>query len=266
MANVKFLVRNAIAQAGVVLMNGTGGGAPALDEDADWPMSHLLSPDRETYWRTSPVPPEPIQVDFDLGSAQSIVASGIAKLRLFSANLVEGGPYVLYYDNVYPPTNDAGVGGSMTMNNNFDEFGAISARYWRFEIYSGGGFPFGCKLWLVKSADKIDLGKNWYVGTDESAERLREVVTSPAGLSFAFEPGQNRGSTIRSGRFVLRQQLPAIRDSLRDQLTTIDTRFVALLGDGTAIETALPEGNFPWSRAFGSPESFDFEIPLQEHP
>lgn len=57
MANALIYTRNAIANAGVSLKNGTGGGAPALEQNADWPMSHLLIADRETYWRTSAAPP-----------------------------------------------------------------------------------------------------------------------------------------------------------------------------------------------------------------
>lgn len=267
MASIKIYVANALAASGVVLKNGTGGGAPALDEDSDWPMANLLSPDRYTYWRTSPVPFE-THVDFDLGSAQSIVAAGMANLRQVDPTLAVPSAPLLYYGTggSYPPSwTDVGLATDIsTLNNKFETFGAISARFWRFEL--GFANACTCKLWLVKSADVIDLGHDWNIGSSESRRRLREVVTSPAGLSFAFEPGQARGSDILSGQFLLRRVQTTQRDSLRDRLSTLDTRFMVILGDGTAIETSLPEGNLPWSRRWSAPDLFDFELALQEHP
>lgn len=271
MANIKLYTRNALAAAGVVLKNGTGGGAPALEQDADWPMSHLLSPDRETYWRMGPTPSDAVQVDFDLGSAQTIVALGVARLRLYGT-LTEVGQSVSFYygtGSTYPPSW-VSLGGIDLSNNNAltEEFGSISARFWRFQLnfFGFANTPASMKLWLVKSADRVDLGHDWSIGTEEETSRLRQEVESPAGLAFAFEPGQNRGSTTRSGKYELRHSNETLRDSLRDQLTTLDTRFMVVLGDGVTIETALPQGELAWSRRWSAPDRFDFSIPLVEHP
>lgn len=273
MANIKIFVRNALARSGIVLLNG--GVGPALVENVDWPMSHLLSPDRETYWRTSAVPPVTHAVEFDLGQDETIIAAGNGKLRGYNFNAATGLPLVpqwatLEYGtgSTYPPTWVAifdDNSGPMSNNNNFLEFSSVVARFWRFSFTSASQPPFSCKLWLVRSADVIDLGYDWGVGTDESNERFRQVVSTPSGLSFAFEPGQERGTPLRSGSFKLPALNQTALDNLRNQLTGTDTRFVVKLGDGRYIETTLPEGRFSWRRRFAPPELSDIELELQEH-
>ncbi len=271
MANVKLYMRNALTLPGVTLKNGTGGGAPAIEEDPDWPLTHNFSADRETYWRTSAAPPNPVKIDFDLGSAQSIIAGGMLKIRTYGGltNVVQTIRYISgagVYDPADGAWTDAVSGVSANAHNHlaYDPGTSISARYWRFSLASA--IAFSCKLWLVKAADFLDLGKDWSIGTEQDVERLREVLVSPAGLAFAFEPAQERGSTIFGGKFLLRGKNQALRDILRDQLTTIDTRFVIRLGDGTLIETSLPEGALEWERVWAPPEVFNLTLPLVEHP
>lgn len=268
MSNAKIFVRNALTYPGAAV-KGTNAGA-TLIQNNDWPMSNLLSPDRETYWRTSAVPPSTYSVDLDLGSSKSVVAAGIAKVRGYAFNAATGLPAVpswneTYYEDNYPPTNPLGTFGPTGNNNNFLEFGAITARYWSFEFTSGNN-PFSCKLWLVLASDVIDIGKNFAVGTDESNERFRQVVSTPSGLSYSFEPVQERGTPRRSGSYRLPQVNQATRDLLRDQLSGVDTRVMIKLGDGKYIETTLQDGRFSWIRKFAPPEISSITFDLVEHP
>jgi len=270
MANALIYTRNALADAGVSLKNGTGGGAPALEQNADWPMSHLLIADRETYWRTSAAPPNPVMVDIDLGSAQSIHTALITKIRTYgglenpSTTIRHIAGAGAYDPNPGAWTADSGgVGGNA---HNISLFAGVptTARYWRFEIASVR--EFSCNLWLIKTADVIDLGHDFSVGTTRSATRLRSEVTTPTGLTYAFEPAQDRGSIVFAGNLLLIGTTEATRDLLRDQLTTLESRFFLKLGDSTLLETSLPRGELSWDRVFAAPELFDFAIPVVEHP
>jgi len=209
-------------------------------------------------------------VDFDLGSALSIRAGGLLKMRVYGGGAASlmGCQYIAgagAYDPDPAAWSTAFGNTGLSANNALLDFGPFTARYWRFHVDAPND-PFSGKLWLVKDADRIDLGHDWSVGTEEEIERLRQEVISPAGMAFAFEPAQDRGSAVRGGTFLLRGQNEATRDTLRDKLTSLDTRFVVKLGDGGVIETSLDEGVFRWGRTWSAPETFDFELTLTEHP
>lgn len=78
-----FVVRsadNTILIPGATLMNGTGGGAPALQQDAAYPMSNLLNPSRSSVWATGASPPSPFYVHITINS-QNVIGWGFLGMR-----------------------------------------------------------------------------------------------------------------------------------------------------------------------------------------
>lgn len=83
MASTRFSTKaaNYILSTGVVLKNGTGGGAPALQEDAAYPMSNLLKVDRYSVWATGPTAPNPMLVHIDLGQDRALTFFAVLGMR-----------------------------------------------------------------------------------------------------------------------------------------------------------------------------------------
>jgi hypothetical protein len=72
---------NYILSTGVVLKNGTGGGAPALLQDAAYPMSNLLKVDRYTVWASGTSAPNPTLVHIDLGVDRALTFFAVLGMR-----------------------------------------------------------------------------------------------------------------------------------------------------------------------------------------
>ena len=70
MSTLQVATSNSIATA--TLKNGTGGGAPARDEDAAHLMEAAQNADRNALWSTSATPTSPLNVDFTWGSSRTI--------------------------------------------------------------------------------------------------------------------------------------------------------------------------------------------------
>jgi hypothetical protein len=72
---------NYLLSSGVTIKNGTGGGAPALQENAAYPMSNLLKVDRHTVWATGISAPNPTLVHIDLGQDRALTFFAVLGMR-----------------------------------------------------------------------------------------------------------------------------------------------------------------------------------------
>lgn len=240
MSNVRFYHSNRLAVSSVVLKNGTGGGAPALNEDTDFPMSNLKLADRNSYWRTSAIPGDPLQVDFQLAAGfQSVVALGITNLDLFDVY----SQLQVLTASVYPagPWTARGTIPMATVDN-VTEIASVSAPYWRFE-FSNGGVQFRCKLWLA--ATKIDMGKQSAPPEEEEMEQARSDLETPRGLIISTWHGTPR----------LRYRLPwpVASATLKNQIKTIAQRQSSLLYgsfENVWSEVIVDGARARWARTF----------------
>lgn len=74
---------------GATLQNGTGGGAPALVQDAAFPMANLLADDRQILWSPGAAAfPLTITVDVTLASAATVSALSLMGLRLATGSAI----------------------------------------------------------------------------------------------------------------------------------------------------------------------------------
>jgi hypothetical protein len=162
-----------------IVINGDGAysGAPAKDEDAQYPMSHLYSQDRYRVWSTKVGNADTaIKVQIDLTGGANGAGAGGADVAISSAAL-QG---LRGHAGTTPPASVA-VGyrtraqgysattytsaGTITTSGERDsvlEFGQVSARYWElnFTSYNAAGFALG-SFWL---GVLNDFGIFWSAG------------------------------------------------------------------------------------------------------
>lgn len=263
MANIQIFKTNVLATPGVVLKNGTGGAAPALDEDPDWPMRNLLLQDRYSAWR-SKTNNAIVSVDFDLGSAQTIIDFFVTNYRFYGVTAFSGG-VDLYSGSSYPP-GDFIDSFSILANDNRFVMPSTSARYWRMDVATPvpAGGAVSCKLWLGRAADRLIITHDWSYETRLANRRLREELRTPSGLLYAFEPAISIASNVREADLVLKTATLTEWNSLRDALSGADSRFLITDPTGALFETSLPGGRIAATRNFYG--AYEIALRLEAHP
>ena len=244
------------------LKNGTGGGAPALDETSPYTMSNLIVADRYTIWKTANPPGgSPINVDFDLGSNKTVTAVGILGYR-------PAGTLAATSLKVYSAASAAGyvpAGWTLqaTMNGisgNPRDLGAVipsvSQRYWRFEFthigtaWSGGRFYIG---------NPTDLGAIGDPGSSYTPFRNRLETPMPGGAVVLTDLGDPGATWV----------IPwsVIESSLRTTLLSLQalsSSFVLIDADENFFEVYLKGGRLPTSWRTAS--VYDASMELERLP
>jgi hypothetical protein len=191
--NLKLGLTNLLMQPGVVLKNGTGGGAPALIETAPYVMANLLFDDRYTLWKTSVLAAATYPVDFDLGSAKSVSAAAAMGYR----TALGTGPTIdiQYTNTAYPAgpwtSTTPNTIANLVLNLRDDalEFGSISARWWRFNVNVGANTQFSlAKLFL---GVLTDLGGQHSPGAVYTPLGNRSETSLPGGAVVLTELGDD---------------------------------------------------------------------------
>lgn len=172
MSNSRFLLTNYVETA--TLKNGSGGGAPALDEATSYTTARAQNTDRYSLWKTSGAGGT-YNVDFDLGSAKSVRLGALLGLTCLTPT---GGTLTLQHANSYYPGAWTTAGTATWASGDRDvgvvlNSAAVSERYWRFNI-------------VTTVATNITLGR-LFLGTWANYELIG--MHSPGGIS---SPYQNR--------------------------------------------------------------------------
>lgn len=271
MANIVIYKANAIAAPGVILKNGTGGGAPALNQHPDWPMRNLLLQDRYSYWRDVGDGNEPILIDFDLGSSQTISALAATIFRHYGTanNDKPGSAFSVLYGASYPPTNylDESDFDFYNIVNNDNVYAATptAARYWRFEVMPNvnNGESISCKFWLIKTSDILTITHDWDKTSSIANRRLREELRTPSGLLYTFAPALLVASDVTEADFLLPTATQTEWDTFRG-LADLQSRFLISDPNGKIWETSLNEGKISAQRTFYG--AYDLALRLEQHP
>lgn len=156
MSTSRFVLVNLAATIGTI-KNGTGGGAPALDEETPYAMSRLLIPDRLAFWRSSASPGTAgvLNIDVDLGAATTIGFAGLLGYRAATTDALTD--VIVTADSVYPIVSTTSraafsfAGAPATAASGpyapRDAGGVLSSplsrRYWRFELSVADQFQVG---------------------------------------------------------------------------------------------------------------------------
>lgn len=263
MANIIFFKKNLLTAPTTLLLNGTGGGTPPLDQDPDWPMANLLLDDRYSFWKSSGDGSGLVTIDFDIGSSKLIGRVLGTMLRGYGGAIPSFSVDV-YVDTVYPPTNlvDSPV---WSLNNNQTLIGT-TGRYLRFDVYVPAvvGQSLSLNLWAINDAESR-MQFTHDVGLDSSLGQrwLREELRTPSGLLYLFEPAQEIGSAVREIQLVWNGATKTEWDQMKT-LADLQSRFIYSDPNGIIQETTLADGRIEAVRRYN--DAYDLDITLIEHP
>jgi hypothetical protein len=199
MSNVKLGITNFLVSAqsaGLVLKNGTGGGAPALFELAPWTMAKLLHHDRYDVWRSGDLAIGSYDVDFTFGADKTIdtVAFCGYRTQYGTVSQIE----VFTQTGAYTPggtwtsrgvlDGTAQGGGGLGLRDDWIEFSAITCRSVRFE-FSVSVNPTSFTLGNFYACDVTDLGGIYSRGGSRSIEQIRSELEMPSGVTIINQRG-----------------------------------------------------------------------------
>lgn len=260
MSTSRFLIVNKLLNA--TLKNGTGGGAPALEETSPYTMTMAQNAQRYAFWKTGASPSYPVDADFDLGSAQACTgafglniagvdsSSFLTQIQVFSASAYGPGPWT--------------TRGTMTLGSTIRDggvaFSTVTARYWRFELSGVGQVSIG----RLALGSLTDLSVIHSPGGQDSPRGARLIQSVPGGEMFVTDLSERLGREI-----VLPYR--GITDTLKASLETIATTSgTVILYDARdmAYECVVPERSLSVTRQFnnGSQNVYDCELRLLRLP
>lgn len=260
MANIKFFYNNLLTGSLATLKNGTGGGAPALSEDADFPMSNLRSPDRYSVWVTGATPPDPMQVDFSVLAATTLKAFGVAR---HDTDWVDGPVEVYYSTSAYLP-------GGWSLGPTFTPLAGRTNMLVESTIASVRSLRFSMSAHTLTSAmlgnflaykDSYDLGHEGAAGSVDVVRKWRSRSATISGLPVINKIGVDRRQIVLS--------LPTVTSATRailQALIALDDPFTIQIPNGEHVHVTFAEDQLDRERLFAAAELSSFRLVLEELP
>lgn len=190
MSTTRFLATNLFENA--TLKNGTGGGAPALDEVSGYPMSNALTRGRYTVWQEAAG--SSLDFDIDLGANRSFSVFGFQNHRpTTSAGLGMTTIDLSYVPAAsgYPPgawTTIGTLSGLGGARDYLTSFGAVSGRYVRISITCFDAFTLG-RFWL--GVTDYDLGVIYMPGRQRTRQQAVVDQRAPGGILYRSWTGDD---------------------------------------------------------------------------
>lgn len=258
MANIKFYHSNLISTTST-LKNGTGGGAPALEEDADFPMSNLKVPDSQSLWKTSGTPADPLYVDFvfNLFASQTIRAIGWTNAD--PANFPALGQVQVFYSigNSYPPTWTllADISSGLAKKLHIVEVNQ-AVRQLRYQFNGVPAFYVGK---LLACTGYIDMGKQSARGSFEEEIKNRVRARTIGGQLSLNKQGENRENFGLSW--------PVANATMKghlDTLLNLDGTFFYATHEGRQFEVTFADDRVRKIRRHDPPPLHSIDVLLEE--
>lgn len=221
-----------------VIKNGSGGGAPAIDEDAEYPLANGKLISRYRFVRSSSAPPGTWYFDYDRLADQTVAACGLAMFRAYRKTT---GPNQV---KIYSATAAGGYPGGFTLRATInltagvtnDDLVDISTspagRYWRWEFLNVAG-QFSFNPWLILPVNITTLTQGGR-GSEEGLRRVREREREAfmGGRQFN-DLGIGAGEKLREFRI----PFPALTQTQLDNLRLSQRgNFLYRHHDGTVCE------------------------------
>ena len=142
-------------------------------------------------WRSAAGPPSPVDIEFDLGSAQAVTIAALLNIP----PVVIGGSTTQITSVAVESASAAGgpwTNRATITPAGLTDIGAVFAsqtfRYWRFRLTNNGIFSVG-ELWL--GVVQQDIGMQFAPGTIKGHRKNRSRVESAAGLKQSFYHSRN---------------------------------------------------------------------------
>lgn len=242
MSDIKFFYSNKLTTG--TLRNGTGGGAPATEEDPSFPMANLLDDDTLSPWKSSATPADPLQVDI------SITSSTLRAIGITGFSGGSGISFGVYYStsSTYPPGSWLSLVGATSLNKatTLVEVNQSGVRQLRFEFNSlPGAIRIGK---LFAGASTVNLGHEGGPGTSELVDKWRSVIETEAGGLLV--------SSLASDSARFRLELPFMNSTDRSNIKTVAALsgpVMMLWSDGVAWEVFIEDDQIVLERIFSPP-------------
>jgi hypothetical protein len=165
------------------LLNGTGAlNAPALEQDAAWPMAKALLPDRYLVWKTSNATPagnNAVKYDVDLGADRAIQIVSLHGTRgikvaegLFPSPLAVRASYRTEAQGYDGTGTFAAFGGDAPFGGYRDaviDAGAdVALRYLRISFSDTSTLPFSVGRIFAGASPDVDLPMIYWAGSSDT--------------------------------------------------------------------------------------------------
>lgn len=257
--------------ATAVVLNGSGGGAPALEENADFPMANLLVRDRYVSWMTGAAPPNDVYVDFDLTGGPPInkTVNALAICGFRGTALFPNSCFIQYALTAggYPPTWIGFSPGSISLSLATDSAVILTTptlcRYVRFWFPNTFGNPFSVGRLMVASTVE-DLGFAYSLGAvdTETTQQIRNRAVDGTPVVTRF--GKRRRRLSLPYNSIIYGSTGA---KLR-ALARLERPFVMVNPFGETMEVDLADGTVPFVHRFGTAtqDIFDVQLELEQLP
>lgn len=212
MPNSRFSILNRAESA--TLKNGTGGGAPALDQVSPYTMANAQTADRRTPWQSSSGAAS-FDYDLDLGASRTISVAALLGLRMVTSE--SSGTLEVSYTSSYPGGPWTSIG-TQTWASGARDVGIVlsntaAGRYWRFTI-------------TPDTTQNIVVGRVWlgnYTNYDLGGMHSPGGISSPFQnrIEQALEDGSVNINTLGFPGRDFTLPFNTASETLRDQLTAV---------------------------------------------
>lgn len=260
MSNTRFILTN-WAEAGTV-KNGSGGGAPARDEDGLFTMERALNSDRRSLWKSSSGGAT-IYFDIDLGGIHSIDSVSVHGFTSASAATSSGGGgLVVEQASSYYPGAWISAGQAFWAQGQRDVgvvFSTVSKRYWRVSFTPDTPNDISVGRIVIGRTTNYNLGGIHSPGGVENhfQNRLEQVMEDGSfninsigfpGADFTFPFNKSPDATRQLMRDIAAAPGSVILVTADDEYyEVLITRGMASVGrsSGTLFDVALEARRLP---------------------
>lgn len=255
MASLRFGTANLLATA--TLRNGTGGGAPALDEVSPWLTANVQNGDRGLPWQGTATG----NVDMTLASASSLALFAVLGARGAPSSAVGvASVEVFTQTGAYVPGGTWTSRGTVTLGSGVRDGGFIvspvaSVGSVRYTVTATTAFTIG-RLWA--GAVDVDL----LVVSSPGYQRTRVIPQ----LRSIMGGGTPHLTTAGDVRWLYMLPYQDIGATLNTKLLAIGSRggsFVFVDRDGAFYEVVTADGTFAETLTFDAPDNFVSQLQLE---
>jgi hypothetical protein len=234
---------NSVVGQVLTLKSGTGGGAPALDQNNDFLMSNLNKPDVYSPWKSSASPPDPLNIDFGATLAQNIIAIGYSGMSTGWPTQIDFYYSSGAYSGGSPPATLLGTLTPTAAGARILAVTSTSVRSLRIKLT---GMPANSIIGkFVVLTNTLDLAMEGGPGSGVQVNYARSHIKTPSGVPVITTIG-------RTGR-IYTLEFPTILTATRTSLLAVAEAsaggtLMMVDTDGVAQEVFLSEERFAWAR------------------
>lgn len=250
---------NRLLSPNTIILNGSGGGAPALIQDPLFPMSNLLNPDRYTPWKTLVGATPPLKIDFDLLGSLTCSYISFHGLRQ-NAPLLTGWTIERQTGTYTPGGTWLSVSGSNIQPYTRDQgfaFAAVASRLWRLTLttFPQEGMSFGS---IFLGTLSQDLGILYSAMVEDIIHATIPWATA-SGHANVMEIGDTRSLVQMSFRDIT----DAIRQKIDNGFGRGSSRDPVVWVDRADIARQVIVRRLVWTHTWGSPNLWDCQLDLE---